>query len=338
MSYTRVIAGMRVFGLNIPKAVSSVRCLELSKEAKHRLRILEWYAAHGENASLTCRRFGISRDTFYRWKRRYEAAGPGALEDGSRRPHNRRQPSWSPALELAVLDLRQRTGWGKNKLAVLLHRKGWTCSASMVGRILKKLRHSGKLVEAPGRDPWQRPRPFRRPYAVRKPKDYVARGPGEIVQIDTSVVCPFPGFRFIHFTACDVFTRWHVLEVHSRATAHAAAGFLDTILMRMPFPILAIQVDGGSEFMAQFEIACRERGIRLFVLPPRSPKLNGHVERAQRTHKDEFYRRTELPLSVAGINKRLRTWEHVYNCIRPHQALHYKTPKAFYQQLTYERR
>jgi len=338
MSYTRVIAGMRVFGLNIARAVSSVRCLELSKEAKHRLRILEWYAAHGENASLTCRHFGISRDTFYRWRRRFRAGGPGALEDGSRRPRNPRKPSWSPALELAVLDLRQRTGWGKNKLAVLLHRKGWTCSASMVGRILKKLRRSGKLVEAPRRDPWQRPRPFKRPYAVRKPRDYSARGPGEIVQIDSSVVSPFPGFRFIHFTACDVFTRWHVLEAYSRATAHAAAGFLDTVLKRMPFPVHAIQVDGGSEFMAQFEIACRERGIRLFVLPPRSPKLNGHVERAQRTHKDEFYKRTELPLTLAGINKRLRTWEHVYNCIRPHQALSYKTPKAFYQQFVHERR
>ncbi len=57
----------------------------------------------------------------------------------------------------------------------------------------------------------------------------------------------------------------------------------------MPFKIKAIQVDGGSEFMAQFEEACQQRRIRLFVLPPRSPKLNGSVERAQRTHTEEFY-------------------------------------------------
>ena len=63
----------------------------------------------------------------------------------------------------------------------------------------------------------------------------------------------------------------------------------------MPFAVKAVQVDGGSEFMAQFEEACRQRGIRLFVLPPRPPKLNGHVERAQRTHKDEFS--TALPPS-----------------------------------------
>ena len=106
---------------------------------------------------------------------------------------------------------------------------------------------------------------------------------------------PLPDWSFKHFTACDVITRWHVLELPSRATAPAAAGFLDAILERTPFPVRAIQLDGGSEFMAQFEMACQERGIQLFVLPPRSPKLNGHVERAQRTHREEFYRFAELP-------------------------------------------
>jgi hypothetical protein len=40
----------------------------------------------------------------------------------------------------------------------------------------------------------------------------------------------------------------------------------------MPFPIRALQVDSGSEFAAEFEAACQRRGLRLFVLPPRSPK------------------------------------------------------------------
>ena len=90
-------------------------------------------------------------------------------------------------------------------------------------------------------------------------------------------------------------------------------------------------MDGGSEFRAEFEDACQERGIHLFVLPPRSPKLNGHVERAQRTHKEEFYEVRDLPDSLEGVNKMLKAWEEVYNCYRPHQALGYLTPKAFYQ-------
>jgi len=302
---------MRNFWLDITKHCGKIQAVEPSKEAKHRLRIIEWYEARGRNAALTCRHFGISRDTFYRWWHRYQRWGLGGLENGSHRPKRVRKRTWSRELEQAVLELRRLTpGWGKDKLVVLLQEQGWTCSASMVGRILRRLKESGRLIESPRADPWIVRQPFRRPYGVRKPKEYLADGPGAIVQVDTAYDSLFPGFSFKHFTACDVFTRWQVLEAHSRATAHAAAGFLDTIVGRMPFPVKAIQVDGGSEFMAQFEDACKQRGIRLFVLPPRSPKLNGHVERAQRTHKEEFYYRLTSAHTLARVNKLLNRWDH----------------------------
>ncbi|HJM43985.1 MAG TPA: integrase core domain-containing protein, partial [Nitrospinota bacterium] len=59
---------------------------------------------------------------------------------------------------------------------------------------------------------------------------------------------------------------------------------------------------------------------------PRSPKLNGRVERANRTHREEFYEVYELPWTVASLNVRLRKWEQIYNHIRPHQNLDYLTP------------
>lgn len=323
---------MKVFGLNIPNSISSVHPLELSKTGKWRLKVIEWCESHGGNASLTARHFGISRTTFTKWKKRFDEWGPGGLEDATRRPDNVRTPTWTREFERAVLDVRQLTGWGKDKLVVLLRQDGWKCSTSMVGRVLRALKQTGKLVEAPGRDPWIPRRPFQRPYGVRKPKEYLADSPGAIVQVDTAHVVLFDGFRFKHFTACDVFTRWQVLEVHDRATAHAAAGFLDTIVRRMPFPIRAIQVDGGSEFMAQFEDACRDRGIKLFVLPPRSPKLNGHVERSNRTHKEEFYYRLKTATTINEVQRLLRTWEEVHNQFRPHQALGQITPLAFLKQ------
>ena len=97
----------------------------------------------------------------------------------------------------------------------------------------------------------------------------------------------------------------------------------------MPFCVQGIQVDGGSEFQAAFEQACQQRGIRLFVLPPHSPKLNGHVERAHRTHTEEFYEVADLSWTVAELNQQALAWERVYNTVRPHQALAYKTPKQF---------
>ena len=62
---------------------------------------------------------------------------------------------------------------------------------------------------------------------------------------------------------------------------------------------------------------------------PRSPKLNAHVERAQRTHTEEFYELTHADATVAALSVELLEWEWTYNHVRPHQALDYKTPAQF---------
>ena len=68
----------------------------------------------------------------------------------------------------------------------------------------------------------------------------------------------------------------------------------------MPFAVKGIQIDGGSEFMAVFEQACADKGLALFVLPPRSPKLNGAVERYQGAWRYEFYACSDLPTASTG--------------------------------------
>ena len=118
-----------------------------------------------------------------------------------------------------------------------------------------------------------------------------------------------------HFTARDVVCRWDVLDVYHRATARSAASFLNGLLERMPFPVRAIQVDGGSAFQAGF---ARLPGPRHPALRPaaRSLKLNGHVERAQRTHTEEFYEVWDLDWTVPALNRELRAWEEIYNTVR----------------------
>ena len=119
------------------------------------------------------------------------------------------------------------------------------------------------------------------------------------------------------------------MEPGRRATATAAAEVLDALAARMPFKVRAISVDNGAEFMAEFEQACATRGIRLFVLPPRSPKLHGTVERANRTHTAEFYELTDAETGLASLQAALRDWETVYNTVRPQQALGYPTPAEY---------
>jgi len=149
------------------------------------------------------------------------------------------------------------------------------------------------------------------------------------VEIDTKEIRIRRGVLLKHFSARDVISRWDVVEVHHRATSLAAARFLETLLERLPFSVRALQVDGGSEFAAEFEEACQQKQLPLFVLPPKSPKLNAHVERSHRTHNEEFYEVQAASDQLPALNQQLRHWEKTYNCIRPHQSLAYLTPLEF---------
>jgi transposase InsO family protein len=288
---------------------------------------MDYYLAHERNARQTCRYFGISPATFYRWWHRYDPRRLQTLEDDrrTRRPHRVRQPQTAPPLVARIRTLREAyPRWGKAKLAVLLRREGWTVSASTVGRTLTRLRAMGHLG-----DPAVVRGRRARPYAQRLPWGYVPRAPGDLVAIDTTPVEVLPGCRRIHFTARDVVSRKDVLAAHLRLTSEAAARVLREAVTRFEFPIRAIQIDGGSEFKASFETACAALHIKLFVLPPRSPRLNGHVERAHRTHQEEFYDLQDIPEALGAHNMLLRDWEKIYNSVRPHQALGYLTPNEF---------
>jgi transposase InsO family protein len=308
---------------------------KLSRAAQNRLQWMLFYYFNGRSVARTCRYFGISRQTFYRWKRRFHKHDLTSLEDRSHRPRRVRQPTWTAQLAEQVLALRrQYPRWGKDKLVVLLHRQNYSVSTSMVGRILTDLKRRGALHEPP------RPAVLlrvhrklrKRPWAIRKPKYWRIEQPGDLLEIDTKEIRMRRGVILKHFSARDVVSRWDVLEVHRRATSLAAAHFLDSVLDRVPFPVRALQVDGGSEFAAEFELACQQKELPLFVLPPKSPKLNAHVERSHRTHHEEFYQVHADSDHVPSLNYQLRRWEHTYNCVRPHQALAYLTPLEFLRQ------
>jgi len=303
---------------------------DLSRSARARLDMLDWHRSHGENVARTARHFGYSRPTVYRWLGRFNRNRLESLEDRSSRPARRRRPTWTLPQLVAVRRLRMAyPRWGKDKLAILLRREGIRLSVSMVGRILARLRATGELREPAHRRVSVRQRRWQRPYAVRRPADWVVSRPGDLVELDTLDIRPLPNRVWKQFTARDLVSRWDVVELGRRATAQAAAAVLDRLAERMPFAVRAISIDNGSEFMAEFEAACEARDIRLFVLPPRSPKLHGAVERANRTHTEEFYEVTLAEPELEAFQAELRDWETVYNTIRPHQSLGYLTPAEY---------
>ena len=90
--------------------------------------------------------------------------------------------------------------------------------------------------------------------------------------------------------------------------------------------------------MGDFENGCKREKIPLYVLPPRSPKFNAHIERGNGTVKYEFYYHYDGPPVLSIVNQRLQKFVEFYNTFRPHQSLHYKTPMEYYEQLLEEKR
>jgi putative transposase len=304
--------------------------INLSKEARLRLSWFEYYEEHQRNARLTCRHFGISPQTFYRWLRRYDSHHPRTLESRSHRPQKVRQPTYTLEQIEAVRKIREKyPRWGKDKLAVLLKRESHPLSVSMVGRIISYLKKRNLLREPLMNRVSARKRLNPRPYAIRKPKEYQPNQPGDLVELDTLDIRPLPGVILKHFTSYDVVSRWNVLGVYTQATAKTASHFLEDLQQRTPNPIQSIQIDGGSEFQSVFEEECQKRKIKLFVLPPRSPKLNGGVERANRTHTEEFYEVTDSSFELVDLRPKLLEWENICNTVRPNQALKYLTPAQY---------
>ena len=215
----------------------------------------------------------VPLSTLYRWRARYQAKGLHGLRPRSRRPWCCRRKRWAPELTQCLIQLRRaHPGWGKRKLTVLLQREGYAVSESTIGRMISELLRRGWIARSPRRAKHRRASRSR-PWATR---GWGGLDPviGKGVQIDTMTVTLHYGFRFKPFPAVDVASRYLVEELYARATASCAARFLEQVLARLPFRPRAIQVDGGSEFCAEFEAACQQQQLPLIVLPPYSPKLN----------------------------------------------------------------
>ncbi|HVX57385.1 MAG TPA: integrase core domain-containing protein [Candidatus Saccharimonadales bacterium] len=267
---------------------------------------------------------GVPRSTLYRWEK--------APVPRSRRPHRVRANGWSRELRAEVERLRlDFPFWGRDKLGPLLRKAGFSISNATVGRILKSLIERGRVTPVSQliRKLGRKSAPKARPHAMRKPKHVVFDKPGDVIQIDTLSLELAPGRTVKHFDAYDVFAKWTVARPYARATAANAADFLDKVTAEMPWPIKAIQIDGGSEFMAEFETACAAKAIPLYVLPPRSPKLNGAVERCNGAWRYEFYATHDLPLRIDKLAERVDAFQHLYNHHRPHGALDGLTPNEY---------
>jgi transposase InsO family protein len=292
--------------------------IEQQRKIRHRLAVLRHYQELTGNVAKTCRYYGISRPTFYKWLHRYQEHGEQGLRDGSSRPHN--IPGATKAEVVAkIVYLRQNYHFGPQKIAMYLERyHDITISQAGVWRILKRL----EMNRLPASQRYVRHK--KRWTRYEKPL------PGHQVQVDVKFIEPVGGSRrkYYQFTAIDDCTRIRVLRVYRRNDQKTAIQFLDYLLERLPFAVESIQTDNGAEFQTGFHWHVLDRGMRHVYIKPATPRLNGKVERSHRIDSEEFYRLLDgVVIDDTGLfNDKLREWEDFYNFHRPHGGLSGQTP------------
>jgi transposase InsO family protein len=299
---------------------------ERERHAAHRLAIIRHAQELTGNVSKTCRYYGISRQVYYKWLRRYEEGGLEALRDRSSRPHVSPKATRVEVVG-KIIYLRQTYHFGPHKIVMYLQRyHDIELSPSGVWRILKRL----DMSRLPSSQRYRRHQ--------ERWKRYEKPEPGHRVQIDVKFIAPLPGSRrkYYQFTAIDDCTRLRVLRIYDRLNQKTAVQFLDYVLAKLPFRVERIQTDNGAEFQSAFHYHVLDRGIGHVYIRPATPRLNGKVERSHRIDAEEFYRMLDgVVIDDAGVfNERLREWEDFYNFNRPHGGLGGQTPYERLRQKT----
>jgi transposase InsO family protein len=291
---------------------------EQARLSAWRLKVLQ-HAAAAENVAAACRRFGISRKSFYKWKQRHAEHGDAGLCDRPRTPLRSPRATAREVIS-KIIYLRQHYHFGPARIAAYLHRFHQIGIArSSVHRILT--RHGMSRLPAnqkhqPHGKRWQR---------YEKPR------PGHRLQLDVKFLERIPGTRkrLYQFTAIDDCTRIRVLKVYDACNQRTAVQFMEEVLRRLPFRVLVVQTDNGAEFQSQFHWHLETKDIRHIYIRPRTPRLNGKVERSHRLDDEEFYQlldRDGISDDIHLFNDKLREWEDYYNYHRPHGALGGQTP------------
>lgn len=266
--------------------------------------------------------------TLERWVAAYKKHGEAGLEAKSTRPKT--NPKETPIREKErALELRRETKACALKLKWDLEEEG----------IFLHERTLGKFIKAEG---------LTRKYRVRKIQYKYIRVPlkaGDLMEIDVKYVPgKFNGQQYYQYTAIDVASRWRYLEVYDEQTKGTTIDFLCKVIVRFPYPIVAVKTDNHAVFtnrytgayrsdapfptLHAFDAACENRGIAHYLIDPGKPAQNGTVERSHREDQEKFYEQIAFA-TAEELRYKLRLWNMYYNDLKhcglggrsPNQAL-----------------
>ncbi len=317
----------------------------ITEQAQERAKILTFWKKHGSEAVLEA--YDIHVRTLYYWQRNLKEGGGKiqALNSGSRAPKITRKRLWDYHTLEEIRRLRDvHPNLGEKKLYPLLKKfcdaNRFPCPKPVtIGRLMddmgglrkfpEKVSHFGKIKK------------INRQKVLRKPKHLKITHAGHVVALDT-IERFVNGCRRYIITFEDIHTRFAFAWCTTSHASQAAKEFFNLCRIAFPFPMEFVLTDNGSEFKKHFNETLKNLHLTHYHTYSRTPKMNAHVERFNRTIQEEFVDfHTGLLIDPAKFNRSLMDWLIFYNTERVHGAFGNKlSPMQFlvqspYYQLTF---
>ena len=278
----------------------------------------------GESVSSICQRFGISRQTYYRYRRRFLLEGLEGLKDKTRRPHN--SPGrMDPQIEIEICHLRKtHPRWGARRIHAELTRTG--IQAPAVSSIHQALRRNHLVATQPPR----RQKAFKR---------FQREISNDLWQIDATQVRLVTEKKVWVLDMIDDHSRYLLSALASPApTVDAAWDCFEDAASRYGLPRQVLS-DNGLCFTGrlhgvevEFERNLKDLGVQLINAGPYHPQTLGKLERFHKTLK--VWLSDEGPVEdLPHLQELLDGFRHHYNTQRPHQGIGNMTPIERFRQL-----
>jgi putative transposase len=296
-----------------------------------RLQFIERLLA-GERMSDLCREFGISRQTGYKFRERFEREQLAGLEDRSRAPRRVANRTDDALRELLIGARREHPTWGPRKLCAWLagkHPGLRLPAASTVGDLLKRQ----GLVQ---------PRRRCRRTPLQGTALTQATAPNEVWCADFKGQFRLGNGQYCYpLTITDRYSRC-ILGIEAlESTEHKSARTaFEVAFQHFGLPRI-IRTDNGAPFasrgllgLSRLSAWWRQHGVRHERIEPAHPQQNGQHERMHLTLKQE----TTRPAAANFLQQQERFDRFIqqYNEERPHEALGQKPPATYFT--TSERR
>ncbi len=303
----------------------------LSKDAQKRLLWFDYYFSHNLNASLTCRYFGISRDTFYLWKKRFNPRYLQSLEfdTKTRRPLHVREMTTPQSIQRLIYAIRKEDPEkSKYEIQAELRDEGIIVGQTVIQKVIKRY---PELSNAQHLKHIRRHRVFKIA-RVKAAIELREKSLGSLVQIDTKYFSIL-GDKYYIFSAIDCKSRFGYIYAYSTISSKSAQSFLKRVREYFPFPIQAVNTDNGSEYLLNFHKEVEKWGIPHYFTNPHCPKQNGRVERFHQTVEYEYLNYQDLYPGLELLREQCLLFNEKYNYKRYHRSLGYKKPGEYVNML-----